>query len=65
MQLDIDLFRFINTKLANPLFDAIMPFVSGNALFYPLLLVAALALVVLVASLASATISALMWSAML
>jgi len=41
---DTDLFRFINTNLANPLFDAVMPFVSGNALFYPVLLVAGLVL---------------------
>jgi len=42
---DIALFRFINTKLANPFFDTLMPFVSGNPLFFPALLVAALVLI--------------------
>jgi 4-amino-4-deoxy-L-arabinose transferase-like glycosyltransferase/membrane-associated phospholipid phosphatase len=43
--LDIDLFRFANLKLANPVFDVVMPFLSGNRLFIPLLvLVAALLL---------------------
>ena len=36
--LDIELFRFINLALSNPLFDRIMPFFSGNALFIPLVL---------------------------
>src|SRR5258708_6618243 len=35
--LDVELFRFVNTKLANPFFDFLMPFVSGNAFFYPFL----------------------------
>lgn len=37
--LDADggLFRLINQSLANPFFDVIMPWLSGNALFYPLL----------------------------
>ena len=43
--LDIDLFRFLNAKLANPLFDAVMPFVSGNAFFYPLLLATGIGLI--------------------
>ena len=28
--LDIDLFRLVNEKLANPIFDVVMPFASGN-----------------------------------
>src|SRR5258708_32648229 len=36
--LDVELFRFVNTKLANPFFDFLMPFVSGNAFFSPFLL---------------------------
>ena len=43
--LDLELFRFINTTLANPLFDRAMPFVSGNVFFYPVLLVVGIALV--------------------
>ena len=43
--LDADLFRFLNLRLINPAFDVLMPFVSGNALFRPLLLFAALLLV--------------------
>ena len=42
---DVDLFRFINADLANPLLDKVMPFVSGNAFFYPLLLVTGLVLI--------------------
>jgi len=37
--LDVALFRFINLTLRNPLFDRIMPFLSGNSLFVPLLIV--------------------------
>jgi 4-amino-4-deoxy-L-arabinose transferase-like glycosyltransferase/membrane-associated phospholipid phosphatase len=33
--LDTELFRFINLKLVNPVFDVLMPFLSGNALFVP------------------------------
>jgi membrane-associated phospholipid phosphatase len=33
--LDIELFRFINLKLVNPVFDVLMPFLSGNAFFLP------------------------------
>ncbi len=33
--LDVDLFRWINLKWANPIFDVLMPFLSGNALFVP------------------------------
>jgi 4-amino-4-deoxy-L-arabinose transferase-like glycosyltransferase/membrane-associated phospholipid phosphatase len=33
--LDRDLFRFINLKLVNPVFDVLMPFLSGNTFFFP------------------------------
>ena len=36
--LDLSLFRFLNQGLVNPAFDVLMPWVSGNALFRPLLL---------------------------
>lgn len=36
---DTELFRFFNLRLINPIFDVAMPFVSGNAFFYPLLVV--------------------------
>jgi 4-amino-4-deoxy-L-arabinose transferase-like glycosyltransferase/membrane-associated phospholipid phosphatase len=39
--LDVALFRFINATLSNPVFDKVMPFVSGNAFFFPLLAVVA------------------------
>src|SRR6185503_3747572 len=39
--LDTCLFRFINQSLSNPLFDAIMPWLSGNRLFVPLALLGA------------------------
>src|SRR2546428_10092408 len=42
--LDVELFRFINAKLVNPFFDVLMPFVSGNAFFYPVVLLAGLLL---------------------
>ena len=38
--LDTELFRFFNLRLINPGFDVVMPFVSGNVFFYPLLLLA-------------------------
>lgn len=37
-QLDAALFRFFNQTLKNPVFDVVMPWLSGNALFVPLLL---------------------------
>lgn len=43
--LDTALFRFINGTLSNPVLDAVMPFVSGNAFFLPLLGVVAAFLV--------------------
>ncbi|QIF04107.1 glycosyltransferase family 39 protein [Roseimicrobium sp. ORNL1] len=39
--LDTTLFRSINQGLANPVFDSAIPYASGNALFYPVLLAAA------------------------
>jgi 4-amino-4-deoxy-L-arabinose transferase-like glycosyltransferase/membrane-associated phospholipid phosphatase len=33
--LDVGAFRFINDTLSNPLFDALMPWLSGNRLFIP------------------------------
>ncbi|HEV2207462.1 MAG TPA: glycosyltransferase family 39 protein [Verrucomicrobiae bacterium] len=33
--LDTDLFRFVNSRLSNPFFDTVMPFLSGNPLFFP------------------------------
>ncbi len=36
--LDADLFRFINLRLMNPVCDAVMPFISGNSLFFPAVL---------------------------
>lgn len=35
--LDIAAFRFVNQGLAHPWLDQVMPWLSGNALFYPLL----------------------------
>ncbi len=43
--LDIALFRFINQTLSNPLFDWLMPILSGNKLFVPAMLVMAIGLV--------------------
>jgi membrane-associated phospholipid phosphatase len=44
---DVELFRFINQALINPVFDQVMPFLSGNGLsnpiFYPLAVLAVLA----------------------
>jgi undecaprenyl-diphosphatase len=37
--LDIDLFRFINGTLSNPVLDRAMPFISGNVFFAPALVV--------------------------
>jgi len=43
--LDTELFRLINLNLINPVFDVVMPFVSGNAFFRPALVAAAIALI--------------------
>ncbi len=37
--IDTGVFRFLNHALANPLFDLAMPFLSGNPLFVPALLI--------------------------
>ena len=42
--IDESLFRFINQKLANPFFDVLMPFLSGNKLFIPAIIVIVLLL---------------------
>ena len=39
--IDIALFRFINGSLQNAVFDLVMPFVSGNQFFYPIILLLA------------------------
>src|SRR5436190_2233665 len=43
--LDSDLFQFINHKLVNPLFDALMPFASGNDYFRPAVVILGILLV--------------------
>ncbi len=43
--LDVALFRFINQTLSNPLFDVAMPWLSGNRLFVPLVLLFAAGLI--------------------
>ncbi|HWH70787.1 MAG TPA: glycosyltransferase family 39 protein, partial [Candidatus Sulfotelmatobacter sp.] len=40
--IDVELFRFLNLKLINPVFDQVMPFLSGNAFFIPVLVLAGL-----------------------
>jgi hypothetical protein len=44
--LDAELFRFINLRLINPVFDVVMPLASGNTFFRPLLLLVAVVLLV-------------------
>jgi hypothetical protein len=34
--LDVSLFRFINQTLSNSIFDVVMPFLSGNTFFFPI-----------------------------
>ncbi len=36
-QLDTELFRYLNLRLVNPVFDKVMPFLSGNPYFLPFL----------------------------
>ena len=43
--LDVGLFRFINRTLSNSVFDAVMPFISGNSFFYPALVLLGILLV--------------------
>lgn len=45
LSLDIALFRFINDTLQNPVFDAVMPFISYNALFIPVVALLAIGLI--------------------
>ena len=42
---DIGLFRFVNETLANPVFDRVMPLVSGNAFFFPILILLGVGLI--------------------
>src|SRR5882724_2203039 len=44
LKLDVDVFRLINEAASNPLFDKIMPFISGNAFFYPAIVILGLLL---------------------
>jgi membrane-associated phospholipid phosphatase len=43
--LDVEFFRFINQGLSNPFLDRVMPFLSGNAFFIPVLVAACLVLI--------------------
>lgn len=43
---DENLFRFINGSLSNPIFDQVMPFLSENPFFYPVLLAVAVLLII-------------------
>src|ERR1041385_4150545 len=45
LKFDVDVFRLINEAGSNPAFDKIMPFVSGNAFFYPALVILSLLLI--------------------
>ena len=42
LSIDESLFRFINLKLANPVFDVLMPFLSGNPFFIPAVVITVL-----------------------
>ena len=46
---DVELFRFVNQGLSNPVLDVLMPFISGNrlsyAIFFPLLVIGGLLLI--------------------
>lgn len=42
--LDVAIFRFINGGLSNSLFDELMPLISGNSLFTPILILITIAL---------------------
>lgn len=43
--LDESLFRFINQTLSNPLFDVLMPWLSGSRIFIPLVIIGAVILI--------------------
>src|SRR5258708_1203914 len=45
LKLEVDVFRLINGTGSNPFFDKIMPFLSGNAFFFPALVVLGLLLI--------------------
>ena len=45
LKLDVDVFRLINDAGSNPVLDKIMPFVSGNAFFYPALVILGILLI--------------------
>ena len=45
LKLDVNVFRLINDAGSNPAFDKIMPFVSGNAFFFPALVFLAVLLI--------------------
>lgn len=40
--LDLSLFRLFNLELSNPFFDSVMPWLSGNSLFIPVLFIVGL-----------------------
>jgi len=42
---DLSLFKFINVGLSNPVFDRVMPFLSGNRWFFPILVVGSVLLI--------------------
>ncbi|MFM8357333.1 MAG: hypothetical protein ACKOET_02135, partial [Verrucomicrobiota bacterium] len=41
LQLDLTVFRWLNQSLVNPALDLLMPFISGNRYFVPLLFLGA------------------------
>lgn len=43
--LDVGLFRLVNLRLSNGFFDKVMPFLSGNSLFLPIVIGAAVLLI--------------------
>jgi len=43
--LDVGLFRYVNETLANPVFDWVMPVLSGNAFFFPVLILLGVGLI--------------------
>jgi 4-amino-4-deoxy-L-arabinose transferase-like glycosyltransferase/membrane-associated phospholipid phosphatase len=45
LKLDVDVFRLINEAGSNPVLDKIMPVVSGNAFFYPAIIILGLLLI--------------------
>jgi 4-amino-4-deoxy-L-arabinose transferase-like glycosyltransferase/membrane-associated phospholipid phosphatase len=45
LQFDVRVFRLINEAASNPFFDKIMPFISGNAFFFPAIVILGLLLI--------------------